>query len=60
MSLNNEIGKKSGGQAPANGKSYHAPRIEDYGAVNELSKSAPDTAPYNIGDGVTSYSSIAT
>ena len=59
MSLHNDIEQEMGGPAPAQGKAYHAPRIEDYGAVNELSKSAPDTAFY-INDGSTFYSSTDT
>ena len=35
---------------------YHAPRIEDYGAVNELTRSAP-FGNYNP-DGTTSYTSV--
>ena len=56
MSLNNEIAKEIGEHASARGKTYHAPRIEDYGAVNELSKSGSGSY-YDAGDGPSFYSS---
>lgn len=36
-------------------KPYHTPRMEDYGAVNELTRSGGD---FEIPDGITSYSSV--
>mgnify|MGYP001178256769 CR=1 FL=1 len=33
-------------------KSYHTPRMEDYGAVNELTRSGPPTPPYTSDGGI--------
>lgn len=35
-------------------KPYHTPQMEDYGAVNELTRSDP-TGNFNPGDGTTLY-----
>ena len=39
-------------------KPYHTPQIEDYGAVNELTRSAPFTGPF-IPDAGAGYTSAA-
>lgn len=36
-------------------KSYHTPRMEDYGAVNELTRGG--VVPYNPADGPSFYTS---
>lgn len=38
-------------------KAYHSPRLEDYGAVNELTRSGPPVLPYNS-DGPIGYTSL--
>lgn len=38
-------------------KAYHAPRVEDYGAVNELTRSSPTPPNYDPSDGPTFYTS---
>lgn len=38
-------------------KAYHSPRLEDYGAVNELTRSGPPQLPY-VGDAGIGYTSI--
>ena len=37
-------------------KVYHTPRMENYGAVNELTRSGAPTLPYNS-DGLGGYTS---
>ncbi len=41
---------------PKQRKSYHSPRVEDYGAVNELTRSSGTTG-YNLLDGPSYYTS---
>ena len=37
-------------------KQYHVPRVEDYGDVNELTRSGPPALPY-YSDGQSGYTS---
>ena len=44
---------------PKTRKPYHTPRMEDYGEVNELTRSAT-SGGFTTSDGITTYNSIPT
>lgn len=43
-------------RTPKQRKTYHSPRIENYGAVNELTRSSI-SGSYDVTDGTTFYTS---